>query len=80
MYRIRLPWLGLLIVTAVYVTCPVTLSATDQPTPSKEQIKEFLLTAKVVKSHGSPLNFRSENFGLTNRCCLVQTTGGSRRC
>lgn len=53
MYRFRLPWLRLLLIAAVYVICPVTLTAADEPTLSKEQIKQFLLTAKVVQSHQS---------------------------
>lgn len=54
MYKIRLPWPVLLIVTLVYLVCSVQLTPTDQPTLTKEQIKQFLLTAKVVKSHDSP--------------------------
>jgi len=38
---------------AVCVTCPAAWAATDEPNLSKEQIKQFLLTAKVVGSHGS---------------------------
>ena len=38
---------------AVCVTCPAAWAATDEPNLSKEQIKQFLLTAKVVSSHGS---------------------------
>jgi len=32
---------------------PVTLTATDEPNLTKEQVKNFLLTAKVVSSHGA---------------------------
>lgn len=52
MYKLQLPWLRLLVV-AVYVICPVTLIATDDPALSKERIKQFLLTAKVIDSHQS---------------------------
>jgi hypothetical protein len=52
MHKFRLPWLRLLVVLAVYALCAVTLSATDDPPLSKEQIKQFLLTAKVVAKHG----------------------------
>jgi hypothetical protein len=38
---------------AVCVTCPAAWTATDEPNLSKEQIRQFLLTAKVVGSHGS---------------------------
>jgi hypothetical protein len=54
MFKIRLPWLGLLVITLVYVVCSVQLTPNDQPTLTKEQIKQFLLTAKVVNSHDSP--------------------------
>ena len=53
MRKVRLSWIGLLVVAAVYVICPATLTATDETTLNKEQIKQFLLTAKVVESHGS---------------------------
>ncbi len=35
---------------AVWVICSQLLLAVDEPTLSKEQIKQFLLTAKVIKS------------------------------
>jgi hypothetical protein len=45
------------LLTAVFLTVcttyPAALTATDEPSLSKEQIKQFLLTAKVVGSHGS---------------------------
>jgi hypothetical protein len=53
MYKLQQSWLRLLVVAAVCVICPVALTATDEPTLSKNQIKQFLLTAKVVKSRGS---------------------------
>jgi hypothetical protein len=68
MYRLRLAWLGLLVVAAVYVICPVTLTATDDPALSKEQIKQFLLTAKVVSSHQSKK-------GVTNTSRLTLSDG-----
>jgi len=49
----KFPRLGLLAVAAALMIWPVTLIATDQPTLSKEQIKNFLLTAQVVGSHDS---------------------------
>jgi len=45
--------LRLFAAAAALMIWPVTLTATDQPTLSKEQIKNFLLTAKVVGSHDS---------------------------
>jgi hypothetical protein len=68
MYRLRLPWLGLLVVVAVYVICPVAMTATDEPALSKEQIKQFLLTAKVVNSHQSKK-------GVTNTSRLTLSDG-----
>jgi hypothetical protein len=68
MYKIRLPWLALLAVTAVYLVFSVRLTPTDQPTLTKEQIKQFLLTAKVVKSHESPK-------GITHTSRLTLTDG-----
>jgi hypothetical protein len=67
MNKIRLPWLGLLVIAAVYTLCPVTLTADDPPL-SKEQIKQFLLTAKVVSSH-------SAKKGITNTNRLTLSDG-----
>jgi hypothetical protein len=53
MYKLQLTWLRLLVVAAVCVICPVMLTGTDEPVLSKEQIKQFLLTAKVVSRHES---------------------------
>jgi hypothetical protein len=68
MYKIRLPWLALLVVTAVHAVFSVRLTPTDQPTLTKEQIKQFLLTAKVVKSHESAK-------GITHTSRLTLTDG-----
>ena len=40
----------LIFVVVVCLTCRLFVIATDEPTLTKEQIKQFLLTAKVVKS------------------------------
>jgi hypothetical protein len=53
MHRLRLPWVRLFVVLAVFAICSPMLIAADEPTLSKEQIKQFLLTAKVVSSHSS---------------------------
>jgi hypothetical protein len=68
MYRFRLPWLGLLVIAAVYAICSVTLTTADEPTLSKEQIRQFLLTAKVVRSHQSKK-------GTTNTSRLTLSDG-----
>ncbi len=40
----------LILATVVGLTCTHFVTASDEPTLTKEQIKQFLLTAKVVKS------------------------------
>lgn len=68
MYKLQFPGLRLLVVSAVFVICPVTLTATDESTLSKEQIKQFLLAAKVVNSHES-------NKGITHPSRLTLSDG-----
>ena len=43
--------LRLILVAVVYLTCGLLAVAADEPTLTKEQIKQFLATAKVVNSH-----------------------------
>ena len=45
-----LRWRRLILATVVCLTCTRFVTASDEPTLTKEQIKQFLLTAKVVKS------------------------------
>ena len=40
----------LILATVVCLICRLFVTASDEPTLNKEQIKQFLLTAKVVKS------------------------------
>jgi hypothetical protein len=47
---LHLSWLRLILATVVCLTCTPFVYASDEPTLTKEQIKQFLLTAKVVKS------------------------------
>jgi hypothetical protein len=68
MYRFRLPWLRLLVIAAIYVIRALTLTAADETTLTKEQIKQFLLTAKVVQSHQSKK-------GITNTSRLTLSDG-----
>jgi hypothetical protein len=56
------------IALVVCLTCPHLLVASDQPSLSKDQIKQFLRTAKVVKSQRS-------NKGITNPWRLTLTDG-----
>jgi hypothetical protein len=51
MHRVQLRRLRLLACVAIYALCAPTRTAADEPTLTKEQIKQFLLTAKVVGIH-----------------------------
>jgi hypothetical protein len=50
MHVLPLRWQRLILATVVCLTCTCLVTASDEPTLTKEQIKQFLLTAKVVKS------------------------------
>jgi len=50
MYILPVRWRKLILGTVVCLTCTRFVTASDEPTLTKEQIKQFLLTAKVVKS------------------------------
>lgn len=50
MHVLHQPWGRLIVAVVVCLTCQLFVTASDEPTLSKEQIKQFLLTAKVVKS------------------------------
>jgi hypothetical protein len=50
MYILPLRWRRLILATAVCLTCTRFVTASDESTLTKDQIKQFLLTAKVVKS------------------------------
>jgi hypothetical protein len=68
MYVLDLPWRRLVLATVVCLTCTHFVIASDEPTLTKEQIKQFLLTAKVVKSQQSKK-------GITNPWRLTLTDG-----
>jgi hypothetical protein len=68
MYVLDLRWRRLIVAAVVCLTCRLFVAASDEPTLSKEQIKEFLLTAKVVNSKRS-------NIGITNPWRLTLTNG-----
>src|SRR6266568_650163 len=68
MYVLPLRWRRLVLATVVCLTCTHFVIASDEPTLTKEQIKQFLLTAKVVKSD------RSKK-GITNPWRLTLTDG-----
>ena len=50
MYILPLRWRRLILAAVVCLTCTRFVTASDEPTLTKEQITQFLLTAKVVKS------------------------------
>jgi hypothetical protein len=47
---LRLRWRELILAVVACLACRLFVVASDEPTLSKDQIKQFLLTAKVVKS------------------------------
>jgi hypothetical protein len=53
MHLLHLRWRRMFLAAALCLICSRVVIATDEPTLNKEQIKQFLLTAKVVGSHGS---------------------------
>jgi hypothetical protein len=53
MYILDLRWRRLLLATVACLTCARFVTASDDTTLTKEQIKQFLLTAKVVKGERS---------------------------
>src|SRR5947208_8592919 len=63
-----LRWWRLVLSSIVCMTFPLSVCASDEPALTKEQIKNFLLTAKVVNSHQS-------NKGITNPWRLTLTDG-----
>jgi hypothetical protein len=52
------PWRRLIVAAVVCLTCRLFVTASDEPILTKEQIKQFLLTAKVVKSDRSKNRMR----------------------
>ena len=68
MHVLALRWRKLILATVLCLTCTHFVTASDEPTLTKEQIKQFLLTAKVVKSEQSKK-------GITNPWRLTLTDG-----
>jgi hypothetical protein len=68
MHTLHQPWRRLILVAVVCLTCRLFVVAADEPALTKEQIKQFLLTAKVVKS-------KQSNKGITNPWRLTLTDG-----
>jgi hypothetical protein len=61
-------WRVLILAAVVCLTCPRWVVAADEPTLSKEQIKQFLMTAKVVGS-------KSASKGITGTSRLTLSDG-----
>src|SRR4029077_281124 len=68
MYILPVRWRSLILGTVVCLTCTYFVTASDEPTLTKEQIKQFLLTAKVVNS-------QEAKKGITNTFRLTLTDG-----
>ena len=68
MCKLKLSWLKLLLVALIAVFCGRLLAADDAPALSKEQMRQFLLTAKVVNVHSSKK-------GITNTQRLTLSDG-----
>src|SRR6266576_4007014 len=68
MKGLRLRWRGLILAVMACLACRIFLVAADEPTLSKDQIKQFLLTAKVVKS-------KQSDKGITNPWRLTLSDG-----
>jgi hypothetical protein len=64
----HLRWRELIFAAALCLTCPLFVVAADEPTLTKEQIKQFLLTAKVVDS-------KQGGKGITHPWRLTLTDG-----
>lgn len=57
-----------LVAVTIFVLCPLTLTGADEPALSKDQIKQFLLTAKVIRS-------RPASKGITSTFRLTLSDG-----
>jgi hypothetical protein len=68
MHQFRLRWRMLTFVILMGLLSARTVAAGDEPTLTKEQIKQFLLTAKVIQS-------RPAHKGITNTLRLTLTDG-----
>jgi len=64
----RLRWRALILAAVICLTCQLFGVAADEPTLTREQIKQFLLTAKVVNS-------RESKKGVTHTLRLTLSDG-----
>ena len=67
MNEFRLRWRALILALVVCLACQLFVVAADVPNLTKDQIKQFLLTAKVVKS-------KQSSKGITNPWRLTLRT------
>jgi len=68
MSALHLRWRGLMLAALLCLTCPAFVVAADESALTKEQIKQFLLTAKVVDS-------RQAKKGVTGTLRLTLSDG-----
>jgi hypothetical protein len=68
MKAIRVSWRALVLAILLGLACRVVVSAPDEPNLTKEQIKEFLTTAKVINS-------RESKKGITHTSRLTLSDG-----
>jgi hypothetical protein len=68
MNPLHVRWRGLILAVVVCLTCRLFVVAADEPTLTKEQIKQFLLTAKVVR-------IQDAKKGITNTKRLTLSDG-----
>ena len=68
MNPLHLRWRGLILAAVVCFACRLFAAAPDEPTLTKEQIEQFLLTAKIVKG-------RESNKGVTHTSRLTLSDG-----
>src|SRR6266705_4740012 len=66
--RFHSRWQSSIFTTAICLICPVLIAASDEPNLSNEQMRQFLLTAKVVAS-------RHTSEGITQPWRLTLTDG-----
>jgi hypothetical protein len=77
MHIFHQPWRRLILVAVVCLGTPL-VTASDEPTLSKEQITQFLLTAKVVKSEHTKKGI-TEPWRLTLTARATTLLSGYRR-
>jgi hypothetical protein len=68
MNALHIKWRALIFVALVFLSCRLSVLAADEPTLSKDQIKQFLTTAKVVSS-------RQAGKGITGTSRLTLSDG-----